>query len=243
MNEMRIIVAAIAIVIMSGAPASAQQARHFGYPYDTFLIKSEHVDQTFEIHVSVPPACRSEEAKCPAVYFADADMVFGAVADMSTALNWAKSGIPPLILVGIGYSGDRETSNVGKLRARDLVMLSDEEIETIARQVASKDGGSQQRVEGFGKGAPNFLKFIRNELIPKIEQDYFVDPDDRVYFGYSAGCWFGQYVLFSEPNTFSRYVIGSGYKESLLDRAKLFAESGESISATLFFSVGLDEPV
>src|SRR5690606_5903539 len=57
--------------------------------------------------------------------------------------------------------------------------------------------------------ASNHLAFIRNDVIKYIESNYRTDPENRSYFGYSAGGLFGAYILLTQPDTFRNYILGS----------------------------------
>ena len=56
-----------------------------------------------------------------------------------------------------------------------------------------------------GGGADNFLKFLRDELIPKIEEKY-PTRDYRLLFGHSYGGLFVTYALKSHPQLFNAYL-------------------------------------
>ena len=91
-------------------------------------------------------------------------------------------------------------------------------------------------------GAANFLKFIREELKPFIDKKYPTIPEDDGYFGDSYGGLFGLYVLFNEPTTFNRYILGSPSiwydDEVIMKQGEQFVASGKAINARLFMSVG-----
>lgn len=95
--------------------------------------------------------------------------------------------IEPVILVGISFKGD--LSDWGTLRSEDFVPNI-------------KDPNTSS-------GANRFLDFIKNELIPYVEQNYPVDTSDRGIYGYSLGGLFAAWVLKEEPKLFQRYGIGS----------------------------------
>ncbi len=90
--------------------------------------------------------------------------------------------IPELIIVGIGYGGLDKSA--GEKRRRDY------------------------RPTPTG-GAQNFLKFLEDELIPFIDNNYRTVPEERAINGYSIGGLFGLYTLFTKPEIFNRYIIGS----------------------------------
>ena len=61
---------------------------------------------------------------------------------------------------------------------------------------------------GGDGGADNFSKFLEQELIPKIEQDFNVDTTakSRIIIGHSYGGLFTGFLFAKYPNLFSNYI-------------------------------------
>ena len=99
--------------------------------------------------------------------------------------------------------------------------------------------------EGNG-GAPGFLRFVREELIPSIEAEYRADPRGRALYGHSFGGLFAFYSLLEGEGTFHRFIVGSPAlswdQEVIFELENRFAEAHSSLPARAFFSVGLLEP-
>ena len=80
--------------------------------------------------------------------------------------------------------------------------------------------GAQSRVRDYtqrkahdwklmtGKAAEH-ATFIRETVFSYIETHYRADPAKRTFVGNSLGGLFGAYILFSQPDMFSNYIIGS----------------------------------
>ena len=105
----------------------------------------------------------------------------------------------PFVLVGIsqpGIAGDWATT-----RTRDF---------TPARPTDeySKRNTHASAIELAG-GAERFVAFLRDELIPRVESAYPVDPSRRGFLGYSLGGLLGVQILAREPQLFQYYLIGS----------------------------------
>lgn len=118
--------------------------------------------------------------------------------------------VPPMIIVSI----------LGKDRNKDL---------TPTPMKGWKTAG----------GGTNFLSFIKNELIPYVNQKYPSNGDNTIW-GHSLGGLFVINALLTEPNTFKSYIAvdpslwwGDGYTQKLAAE-KLFALKG--IRTTLFIS-------
>lgn len=87
-----------------------------------------------------------------------------------------------------------------------------------------------------------FLDFIEKELIPFIESNYRVIPDDRYLGGYSYGGLFALSVLFTKPELFTRYIAGSpsiDFADGALYRfEKKYSLTHKDLNAKLFMSAG-----
>jgi uncharacterized protein len=142
---------------------------------------SELIADSFFVFVSVPDGYYSGDKRYPVLYVLDGDIAFGMAASIARYLQIGEN-IPELIVVGIGY-GSLDKS-AGEKRRRDY------------------------RPTPTG-GAQNFLIFLEDELIPFIDNNYKTDPGERAINGYSIGGLFGLYTLFTKPEIFNRYIIGS----------------------------------
>jgi predicted alpha/beta superfamily hydrolase len=180
-------------------------------------IFSESVADTFHVMISVPDGYYSGDKRYPVLYVLDGDVAFGMAASIARYLQIGEN-IPELIVVGIGYGALDKSA--GEKRRRDY------------RPTITGD-------------AENFLKFLKDELIPFIDTNYRTVPEDRTINGYSIGGLFGLYTLFTKPETFNRYIIGSpsltwdnysifNYEENSPDKI------GET-KLSIFISVGSEE--
>jgi predicted alpha/beta superfamily hydrolase len=180
-------------------------------------IYSELIADSFHVFVSIPDDYYSNEKKYPVLYVLDGDVAFGMASSIARYLQIGDN-IPELIIVGIGYGGLDKAA--GEKRRRDY------------------------RPTQTG-GAENFLNFLNEQLIPYIDSKYRTIPDDRIVNGYSIGGLFALYTLFSKPETFNRYIIGSpsltwdnysiyNYEENSPDKI------GE-MKLSVFISVGSEE--
>lgn len=65
------------------------------------------------------------------------------------------------------------------------------------------------KISSITGGAPQFLNFIKTQLIPKMEQDYHADTsrESRVILGHSYGGLFGGYAFCVNNKVFGNYLI------------------------------------
>lgn len=215
---MKMISRLVLIVILFIPGILTTRAQSFNlYNTEEKLFPSENVADTFHIFVSVPNGYTDTENRYPVVYVLDGDIAFGMAASIARYMRIG-GNIPELIVIGIGYGSIDKTS--GNKRNRDY------------RPVP----------EG---GAENFLSFIKEELIPFIDSAYRTIPGDRTINGYSSGGLFALYTLFTQPNTFNRYVVGSPYlvwdNYSIYNYEESSPDKIGDKKINLFISVGSEE--
>lgn len=215
MSINRLIAAIIFFVIINSISTIAQSSNL--YNTEEKLFPSKNVADTFHVFVSVPDDYLTSGKSYPVLYVLDGDIAFGIAAGISRYLQ-VGGNIPELIVVGIGYGSIDKTA--GNKRNRDY------------RPVA----------EG---GAENFLSFFREELIPFVDSTYRTIPGDRTINGYSSGGLFALYTLFTQPETFNRYIVGSPYlvwnNYSIYDYEEKAPDKISDKKINLFISVGSKE--
>ena len=187
------------------------------------VFHSQIIDDDFYLYISLPDDYDQLKKKYPVMYLLDGDVAFGMAASIARYLQFGNT-IPELIIVGIGYGTLKR--NEGNMRSRDYT-------------ISSKRGRS-----GTG-GAPRFREFLKVELIPYIENTYRTNPKNRTINGYSLGGLFAIYTLFTEPELFNHYIIGSPHLS--WDEYRIFTvqedafDKFDDIKAKVFISVGSEE--
>jgi predicted alpha/beta superfamily hydrolase len=206
------------IIILMAAGSFFIYAQSFNlYNTEEKLIPSKIVEDTFHIFISVPDNYNTTNESYPVLYVLDGDVAYGMAASIARYLQIGEN-IPELIVVGIGYGSIDQKA--GNKRKRDY----------------------RPTVEG---GAGNFLSFMKNELIPYIDSNYRTVPGDKTINGYSIGGLFALYTLFTQPETFNRYIVGSPYltwdNGSIYNYEENSAERIGNKEINLFISVGSEE--
>jgi len=185
-------------------------------------LRSSIVGDEFEISIALPPNYRSSNTAYPVLYVTDANVLFAAMTQITRGmLQPGIEELPPILLVGIGYRID-SLIQWARLRSRDLTPT------TVPDPFPTG-------------GAPLFMRFIKEELMPFIRQNYKTS-SDAAYAGYSYGGICGLYVLFHEPELFQRYLIASPWMshDSLitLKYESGYASKHSDLPARVFMSVG-----
>lgn len=182
----------------------------------------------YELYIKLPEGySESNDNTYPVLYYTDA-MWHVEMLSGSAEYLMEKS-----ILVGISWQKDlneelTKTAGVHVSRFRDY-------------SINKSSNPEHQAKYQFGQ-ANIHLTFIRNDVIPYIENTYHTDAGKRSYFGYSLGGVFGAYILLTQPSTFANYILGSpSLKGDIPMLAKLHSDADaqyKGLTANVFISYG-----
>ncbi|MDQ7989985.1 MAG: alpha/beta hydrolase-fold protein [Candidatus Dactylopiibacterium sp.] len=191
-------------VVASGAHAA--EATHALAPVSvprsaSFEIRSHHTGQTYRILIALPwgPA---PAAGYPALWALDGAMSFPllqawrplAPTDrMPPSARPRGAGPVDGLIVAIAHA-QPEGFDVDA-RARDYTPPPD----AITGDLVSRGHG----------GAPAFLRFLTEELRPRVAREFPLDAQRQTLFGFSYGGLFALHVLRTAPLSFQRYWIAS----------------------------------
>lgn len=229
---------------MSGRVKRPEKREAFkDYELQSHSIASRFVDQTYRIRILVPMRRADESERFPVVYATDGDDLFEALAAFSKSLQ-LHGETPRFILVGIGYE---PAGAAAVLRWRDFATPEirarfEQELRAVAETPLVAGPANFETVMRT-TGAREFLRFVREELMPYVNERYPTVPEETCYSGYSVGGTFGLITLFTQPESFRRYILGSpatsyAGEQFVVPLAKAFVESGAGLTAKVHLSVG-----
>ena len=96
-------------------------------------------------------------------------------------------------------------------------------------------------------GGPEFLRFLKQELIPLIDQEYRTDPAKRILVGHSHGGGFALFAMLQEPELFRTYIASSpslDYADNFLFMLESeYAKKHKTLHAQVYLSAGELEQV
>lgn len=202
---------------------------------------SDIMDQDLLIFVQLPLDYVSDGSKqYPVLYVTDGNRSFPIYANISTMLGFPPDNFPQVIVVGIAYD-IKDMSQWAAWRTRDLTPTVNAGDEQYWQGLLSRmTGDTTIRVETGG--APRFLNFICDELVPYIESEYRVSDQGRALAGISYGGLFTLFALFERPEVFQRYFAGSpsiNYGNRVLfEMEKSFSDSHKDLQARVYLSIG-----
>jgi len=173
---------------------------------ESHLLSSKYVAGEFNIQVMRPVHRQGESTRFPVVYVTDGNFSFDVIKGISHSIQKSGCDAPRFIVVGIGYPGDSPAAG-SLLRVRDLTFPGYPE---FSRRPPAMEGvlTAPAGTRDFCGGA-DFQLFMARELIPFIDRTYAVIPEERTYFGHSAGGGFGLFTLFTMSALFRNYIISS----------------------------------
>ncbi len=176
-------------VAAGGSDAATQPVQ----PVRAEKIASAKIGETREFWISLPDGYAESGEKYPVLYMMDADFNFnsGVIGGIRYAALLGE--MPEFIIVGIKNTD----------RSKDIFP------EEVTYPDGSKGGGRADR----------YLDFIRDELIPHIDEVYRTEKF-RVLYGTSNTGFTTVYALFHNPDTANAYVAASATLSVPLFRAK-----------------------
>ncbi|UCE58526.1 MAG: tetratricopeptide repeat protein [Phycisphaerales bacterium] len=182
------------IIVLGFAALGVLAAIYFSAEPDTpeaitigeaIRIDSAALGDARTVMVSLPRGYERSRTRYPVLYLLDADIHFHHATASVQFL--ARSGFIPQMLVVSPQTADRVRDFAPRVRR-------------------SGDDGPDTR----NYGADWFLRFISEELIPYVDQNYRVDPY-RVLAGNALGGTFSVYAMLTQPELFDAFIVTSPF--------------------------------
>jgi predicted alpha/beta superfamily hydrolase len=140
--------------------------------------KSKVLNEDRMLFIYLPDSYEEPQKSYPVLYLLDAETNFKYTCGIVDLLS-RSSIIPEMIIVGLPNTD----------RMRDLTPTYDKKF-------------------NIGGGAENFLAFLKEELIPFIDQNYKTQ-SFRILNGHSIGGLFTMYAFISDTLLFNSYIVTS----------------------------------
>ncbi len=204
MNRSILMLTMISIVTFSCKRPSNNRNDDFIYIGKKDVIHSNILNEDRQFSVYVPPYTVGSGKKFPVLYLLDGDAHFHSVSGLIQILGTGVNGtfvVPEMIVVAIPNTD----------RTRDLTPTH------VEVEYSTTSGGNA-----------NFLKFIKDELMPRIEAEYPTNPY-RVLVGHSFGGITAINALYTMPEAFDAYI---SIDPSLWWDSALLLKKADSIFST-----------
>jgi predicted alpha/beta superfamily hydrolase len=218
-------------------PASAQEAAIEVSLPGTEVHEFRAADGTlFDLYVALPQGYASDgSVEYPVFYMSDAGVAFAGLVQMYRLLAMGDDELPPLppmILVGI----DRARSSGVQTEMTRFFDLTPTSVPEIEAGLSSAFGATAST-----GGADTFLGILKEEIIPWVEARYSAG-SERGLGGYSLGGLFATYALFTSPEIFTHYLIGSPsywWDEGMIfELEEAYSTEHDDLEGQVFMSAG-----
>jgi predicted alpha/beta superfamily hydrolase len=224
---LKLTTAVVALLVMFSFGANAQDNTTSTTPPQVQIAGSQELTlsssithQDYVLYINLPRGYGDTTKTFPVLYLLDAQWDFSLVQAIYGS-QYYDGFVPGIVIVGITWGG--KNPDYDKRRAFDLTPT---------------DPG---KTGNYGN-APNFLAFIKQELIPFIESKYRVRNDDRALVGSSFGGLFTLYAMFHETGTFNRCILTSpaiGWDNNIISSYnKEYAERSKELRVRLYMGIG-----
>ncbi len=216
-------------------PAATSQ-RGNGQPYE--MLGTEVWDvpdpvsgRTYQVFVNLPASYAANPTKrYPVLYVTDADYAFPMIRQISRRLNVERPRVEDHILVGLSYAAGEDGMTS---RRRDYTPTPN-----------GPSGTPPEFIHGNGAA---YQAYIRDQVKPFIESRFRGDPARNLFLGHSYGSLLGAQILFTEPQMFSGYVLGSPSfwydKRHSFGLESAYAAKNKDLPAKVYMYVGEYEAV
>ncbi len=185
------------------SPASQNEARESATAVPSVVLPDteslrvhDPIGRDYALWVALPAGYAAHPQKrYPVLYVTDALYSFPLVRSVRNLVGQQGVNIEEFILVGLP---PQEGLTSKQSRSRDY---------TPSDPVRTPAGYYSDDVT-YG-GAAHYRDFVAAQVLPMIDARYRTDPDRRVFAGHSYGALFGAYVLTTQPDMFSTYILSS----------------------------------
>lgn len=231
---MRILITLVIVLLAKAVDAQDNQATSNSANLElpniqVFPIKDLENGRAYNLFIKLPESYLENKATSyPVIYYTD---VMWHIEMLSGSTEYL---LEQAILVGVSWQIDID---------EQLKLETGEHVSRFRDYtVQPSDNPDHQKKYKFGQ-AIQHLNFIQNDVIPYVEKNYRIDPDNNTYFGYSLGGLFGAYILLAQPDTFKNYILGSPSLEGDIPYLTQLSSDGSSsnFNANVFISYGDQE--
>ncbi|MGQ2974920.1 MAG: alpha/beta hydrolase [Sphingopyxis sp.] len=180
----------------------------------------------YQVFVSLPSSYAKDPQRAyPVLYVTDADYAFPVVRQIARRLNVEGPKVQEFILVGLSYAkGDDPVRS----RRRDYTPTA--------------EGPSDAPADAVHGGGAAYQTYLRDQVLPFVARRYRTDPRQKLFLGHSYGALLGTQILFTEPEMFSGYILGSPSlwygKRHMFALEKAYAAAHRDMPAKVYVYTG-----
>lgn len=215
----------------SSLPGNQPEQRGEGLPYElagtsVYAVPDPRSGRTYQVFVDLPRSYhQNPERKFPVVYVTDADYAFPVVRSITRRLNVDRPRVEEFVLIGLSYARGQSPA---ESRRRDYTPTA-----------AGSEDSTPDQVHGQGAA---YRDYIKTQVMPFVEKHFRTDSDRKYFIGHSYGGLLGAQILFTQPDMFSGYVLGSPSfwydQRHIFKLEEGFGNTHTNLSAKVYLYIG-----
>lgn len=181
MNNLKLsfIIQLLILLVVTNTLSAQFSTRHV---IDTSAI----VGDRFDLYISTPPGYHADSTY-RVVYYLDANILSGRKLRRLLAAPEFNQILQQVVFIGIGHKG-----NYRACRNRDFLL-------------PRKNGSRETMLQSKRGQAERFYMYLKQELIPTINETFHTDSGKNSIIGHSLGGLFVVYALFKQEDLFTNY--------------------------------------
>lgn len=214
-----------AAVLAAGYLAAAEVKPYTLERTEVHEVPAPELARSYDVYVALPESyADNPERRYPVVVTTDASYAFPVTRAIGARVGDGGEGLDDFIIVGLSYARGEDPADS---RRRDYT--------------PSERGPKSAGDAVHGQVEP-YRAYVETKVLPFVLANYRID-DTRMYFaGHSYGALFGLHVLFTKPDMFDAYILGSPSlwfdKRVMFKREAAYAASNTDLKAKVFFAIG-----
>ena len=211
------------------------------------VIKADSNGVSYDILVWVPTGYEESQHSYPLLIVLDGAMMMGTVVEAVSVQSVTGEALP-LIIVGVSTAAplnhglQRSIDYSADVPSYEVPPGAKLSIWEFYKDLFSANG--LEYAEGFG-GTDEFYAFLTEQLLPELQNDVRIDPDDIGIGGHSSGGDFAVDTLLRKETPFSKFIVGSFGADVLArrlpERERAFAELTAPRPLQVFCGFGGEE--
>jgi len=184
--------------------------------------------RAYDVFVSLPASyAQTPGRRYPVLYVTDADYAFPVIRSIARRVRDDGKALEDFIIVGLSYAA------------------GDDPMTSRRRDYTPTPNGPRRNAREVHGGAEAYRVYLRDEVLPFVAGRYRTNEARRILLGHSYGALLGAHVLFTQPDLFSGYILGSPSlwydRRHMLQVEAAYAAAHRDLRANVFLYIGAYE--
>jgi predicted alpha/beta superfamily hydrolase len=207
-------------------------------------ILSRQTGGRYDVFVSLPSNYSKGDRTYPLLVALDANHCVGTVVE-TAAIQAKTREAQEIIIVGVASTGDLNAHYLRRLRdyiPSSQLVIGEMRSHPVAKMLIEYSSAAGLNAEDEMGHADRFLRFLQDELLPQLTNEFRVDPGEIGIAGHSASGAFVNHVLLTRAAPFKKLILASfgtiWYGASLAEYEAAFVAAAGSRALEAFSCFG-----